>query len=61
MATAQIAEIAPAIDRESQIADAPLADAPLAMPDKVVAMLFLIGVSLFGLISVVDLVANFFR
>jgi hypothetical protein len=61
MATAQIAEIAPTIDQESQIADAQPADAPLAMPDKVVAMLFLIGVSLFGLISVVDLVANFFR
>ena len=61
MDAAQIAEIAPSADRELQTANTPLADAPLAMPEKLMMILFLIGIALFGLITVVDLVTSPFR
>jgi hypothetical protein len=42
-------------------APAPAAEAPMGVGDKAVVILFLIGVTLFGLISLVDLLSNLFR
>ncbi len=36
-------------------------DAPAGFGDKAVVILFLIGVALFGLISLVDMLSNLFR
>lgn len=63
MQLAQVTETAPIADREL-CSDAPrsgTADAPPAVAEKFVVISFLIGVALFGLILVVDLVTSLFR
>jgi hypothetical protein len=41
--------------------EAPAADSPPGVADKLVVVLFLIGVGLFGLISVVEMIGNLIR
>jgi hypothetical protein len=63
MQAAQVTETVPNADRELRAAKTPpaTADGPLTMADKLVAISFLIGLALFGLISVIDLVTSLFR
>jgi hypothetical protein len=57
MDTAQVTEIAPnAADRESHTTDP-----PLNMGDKLVVILFLIGVALFGSITIAEFATSLFH
>jgi hypothetical protein len=58
MTTAQVPDTAPPSSPPPPVA---AADPPIGWGDKLVVILFLTGVALFGLISLVDLMRNAFR
>jgi hypothetical protein len=63
MDPARLTETAPSADREARTAETPsaTADPLLPMTDWLVVISFLIGVAIFGFISVLELVTNLFR
>jgi hypothetical protein len=53
---------APVTDRDPRLQEpCAIVEAPPLWYDKLVAILFLIGIGVFGIISLADLLANFFR
>ncbi len=61
MKSAQVTISAPTAEQESRTAETAPPDARLSTADKLVVISFLISLALFGLISVMDLLANLFR